>query len=84
MSCKCRNPKRLENSAGGNKFFVCAKSKGGCGEEIDDSLDFGRFNPYDVLDKDCPNCGGIGTVLKLSMAGYYDAFCEHCSGTGKA
>lgn len=82
MSCKCLNPKRMENSAGGEKFFVCAKSKGGCGEEIID-LDFGTFNPYDVLDKDCLNCGGIGTVLRLSMAGYYDALCEHCSGTGK-
>lgn len=34
MSCKCAQPKRLPNSAGGVNFVVCAKSLGGCGEEI--------------------------------------------------
>jgi hypothetical protein len=81
VSCKCRKPKRLKNSAGGVDFFVCAKSKGGCGEEIID-LDFGSFNPYDILDKDCLECGGAGVSLKLSIAGYYESRCDYCDGTG--
>jgi len=34
MSCKCQQPKKIKNSAGGVDFYVCAKSQGGCGEEI--------------------------------------------------
>jgi len=82
MSCKCRKPQRLENAAGGIKFYVCAKSRGGCGEEIID-LDFGTFNPYDILDKDCTECAGTGVALRLSSAGYYEARCEHCDGSGR-
>lgn len=34
MSCKCQQPKKMKNSAGGVDFYVCAKSLGGCGQEI--------------------------------------------------
>jgi hypothetical protein len=40
MSCKCQDPKRMKNSAGGVDFYVCARSKGGCGEEIDPRITF--------------------------------------------
>lgn len=82
MSCKCKNPKKVENSAMGNKFYVCAKSKGGCGEEIFEN-GFGKFNPYYDLYEDCAECSGSGIVLRMSSIGWYDANCEHCSGTGR-
>ncbi len=34
--CRCSEPKRTKNDAAGIAFYVCAKSKGGCGEEIVD------------------------------------------------
>lgn len=34
MFCQCKYPKKLPNDANGIKFDVCAKSLGGCGEEI--------------------------------------------------
>lgn len=43
MSCKCQQPKKIKNSAGGVDFYVCAKSLGGCGQEIGgfrDTVDF--------------------------------------------
>jgi ssDNA-binding Zn-finger/Zn-ribbon topoisomerase 1 len=82
MSCKCKKPMKVENSAYGKKFFVCAKSKGGCGEEIIE-LDFGTFNPYYDLYDDCPNCSGTGIVMRMSSLGAYDTNCDHCCGTGR-
>lgn len=35
--CTCQTPKPLKNDADGVIFTVCAKSKGGCGEEISDN-----------------------------------------------
>lgn len=40
MSCKCQQPKKMKNSAGGVDFYVCAKSQGGCGQEIDPRVRF--------------------------------------------
>lgn len=40
MSCKCQQPKKMKNSAGGVDFYVCAKSLGGCGQEIGGSKVF--------------------------------------------
>lgn len=34
MYCTCHNPQPMKNDANGVVFTVCAKSKGGCGEEI--------------------------------------------------
>lgn len=37
MFCNCENPKKMENDADGKKFYVCAKSNGGCGCEISEN-----------------------------------------------
>jgi len=34
MYCKCQQPKKIKNEAHGQMFYVCAKSAGGCGQEI--------------------------------------------------
>lgn len=34
MYCTCHNPQPMKNDANGVVFTVCAKSKGGCGEEV--------------------------------------------------
>lgn len=33
MYCKCDHPKKKVSEANGEKFTICAKSLGGCGEE---------------------------------------------------
>lgn len=38
--CKCQTPKKKTSEANGQKFEVCSKSLGGCGEEVDPRVRF--------------------------------------------
>jgi hypothetical protein len=40
MYCKCNNRQPVKQTAMGKEFTVCSKRLGGCGEEINDTINF--------------------------------------------
>lgn len=88
MYCKCKSPKPLTNEANKTKFTVCAKSLGGCGEEIGDDFSELLKEFEDMLDgdfppSDCPYCDGEG-IVRVPFSNPIELdFCTNCSGTGK-
>lgn len=91
MTCKCKNPKKMNNSAGGVDFVVCAKSKGGCGQQIEEKKEPESYgDPGDeaaypglIFWSECPDCEGTGSIPKSYPSGYVEISCTHCNGSGR-
>lgn len=91
MYCKCKSPKKKVSEANGNSFVVCAKSQGGCGEEINQSFTVSPAQlevTKEMIDSIacgielCPDCEGGGFSMVCYGGMPIEKNCEHCDGRG--
>ena len=86
MYCKCKSPKKKVSEANGNSFVVCAKSQGGCGEEISQSfiapptqqeVTKAQIDSMALNIQLCEECEG-----DTYYGGFASIVCKRCDGKG--